>query len=757
LDRQGEQTIQVDAPPPVKPQIVEATLSPRTLASGDLLNVSITVQNNTAQALATQAPDPGFVYEEGDTFYTRNFPDVPGAFRVALDFDDRTGIDHPYRWGLGAPLAPGETRTITGAIRLKNAQSKNYWAGLVQEQTAWLQDRQGLAPVTVTTPLGGAPRIVGVAFWPTTLAQGDVLNVTVTVENAGGETLATQGPEPGFVYEEGDTFYTRNFPDVQGAFRVGIDFDGHTGIDHPYRWGLGAPLAPGNRVAVRGSIHLTTAQSRNFWAGLVREQIAWLEDQKGTQAITVQAPSEVKPEISSVTISPDTLVPNDTLSVSITVKNTTNQPLATQGPDPGLAYEEGETFYTRGFADIPGAHRVGVDFGRRSGIDHPYRWGLGSPLAPGEARTITGSIRLKNPQSQDFWAGLVSEQVAWLRDRAGVQVVTVAPAMAKSRVVHVFDPGATTWNGEPDYWNYVNQGVVDQMVERGLANLTGKPNVADAWKAILPRYQAGQGIAIKVNSTNEGNGRLDASIQTLNAILRGLRAIGVRAEDVWVYDTRAMPDRYINGCQFPGVKFFDNGLHAPTAFDSTDPSAIIPFSTPPSGIPALASIKVADVLVNATYLINLPLFKAHLTGAGVTLGFKNHLGTTNTPSAFHAYIWPNAAYFRADYNPLIDLMKSPHIGPKTVLTIGDGLFAGNVWNSPPLALKTFGNKNPSSLFFAQDPVALDSVMYDFIDAEWDLPAGSDYYLRLASSLGVGVFERGDPWGSGYKKIEYQKI
>ena len=61
-----------------------------------------------------------------------------------------TGVDHPYRWGLGAPLAPGEARTITGAIRMKNAQSKKFWVGLVQEYVAWLQDRQGKQTIVVT-------------------------------------------------------------------------------------------------------------------------------------------------------------------------------------------------------------------------------------------------------------------------------------------------------------------------------------------------------------------------------------------------------------------------------------------------------------------------------------------------------------------------------------------------------------------------------------------------------------------------------
>jgi hypothetical protein len=36
-------------------------------------------------------------------------------------------------------------------------------------------------------------------------------------------------------------------------------------------------------------------------------------------------------------------------------------------------------------------------------------------------------------------------------------------------------------------------------------------------------------------------------------------------------------------------------------------------------------------------------------------------------------------------------------------------------------------------------------------------SGSDDYLKLAAAADLGVFERGDPWGSGYTKIDYQNI
>ena len=750
-DNQGAQEIIV------KPgfEITDVTFTPTDLMVGELLNVSITVKNTSNTTLATQSPAPRFVYDEGDSFISRGFADVPGSFRVGIDFEDRAGIDHPYRWGLGSPLAPGETRTITGAIRIKQAQAQNYWAGLVQERVAWWQDKLGAQKITATSPTG-KPRIVSATLSPTRLNAGELLNVSITVRNDSNAVAVTQSPDPGFAYDESDTFYTRGFPDVFGAFRVALDFDNRTGVDHPYRWGLGASLAPGETRTITGTIRLNATQSQNYWFGLVQEQVEWAQDQVGAQRILVDPSPADAPQIVSVNFSPTTIVANDLMNVAITVKNTTMQTLATQSPEPGLIYAEGDTFYTRGFPDVAGAFRVALDFDGRTGVDHPYRWGFGGSLAPGETRTITGAIRLANARAQNYWAGLVQERVAWHRDREGVQMIAVNSGV-RPPVIHVHDLNATTWTGQPAYWIFVNQNAVTEMVKRGVMALTNRATEVDAWRAILPNYQPGQAIAIKVNFANGGNGNLDAIPETLNAVVSGLQTIGVRASDVWVYDaTHVLPDRFVQGCAFPGIRFFDTGGHERAGFDSTSPEATIAF-TPPTDLTPPPTIKITDVLVNATYVINLPIFKGHKSGAGITFGFKNHFGSTNLPSGFHPYVFPAGTFFRADYNPLVDLNRMPSIRAKTVLTIADGLFSGDDWNSPAMLLKTFGDQTPNSLFFATDPVALDSVLCDFYHAEWGIATGADNYLRLARNQGLGIYERGDPWGTGYTQIDYRKI
>jgi serine protease AprX len=418
--------------------ISNVTFTPTTLAVGKTLTVSITVKNGGTTTLQTQGPNPGFAYEEGDTFASRGFPAVKDAFRVGVDFDGNKGLDHPYRWGLGAPLAPGQSATVTGTIKLKTIQSRIYWAGLVQEQIAWLADRAGTQLISVTSGLV----VEKVEFAPTSLNAGQMLNVSITVRNDGEAEMPTQGPNPGFVYEEGDSFASRGFPATTSNFRVGIEFDGNTGIDHPYRWGFGAPLGPGQRVTITGGIHLNKAQTKKYWGGLVQEYVAWLQDKVGTTSVTV---APVSAEITNVTLSPSTLPSGQYLVVGITVRNTGGGSVPTQGPDPGFVYEEGDSFASRGFPAITGNFRVGVEFDNRSGLDHPYRWGFGAPLGPGETRTITGLIKLRKVQTQNYWAGLVNEYVQWVQDRVGTTPIKVMPGATITAVT--FSPTALSVGG----------------------------------------------------------------------------------------------------------------------------------------------------------------------------------------------------------------------------------------------------------------------------------------------------------------------
>ena len=349
------------------------------------------------------------------------------------------------------------------------------------------------------------------------------------------------------------------------------------------------------------------------------------------------------------------------------------------------------------------------------------------------------------------------------------------PTELGGRVIHAYNSMATSWDFSSGYYgDYVNQSIIDDMVDQGLMRLTGESTVSQAWQTLIPDYSAGKAIAIKVNFNNCGGCDdssivIDALIHPINSIIQGLKQIGVAEQDIWIYDaSRIMTYRFTNGCNFSNVRFIGKWVSPcteGTTFTSSESNAVVAFSPPP-GTPSPTTQRIADLLIDASYLINIPIMKTH--GAGITLSFKNHFGTIYRCADLHDYIYNGGAHYDSNYNPMVDIYKNTHIQNKTVLTIGDGLFGNWVNNwTEPVRWDIFNNEAPNSLFFAVDPVAVDCVMADFLDAEliaqrgYGLPGMSDDYLQLAANAELGIYERGNPlatpYGDGYSLITYERI
>jgi uncharacterized protein (DUF362 family) len=338
---------------------------------------------------------------------------------------------------------------------------------------------------------------------------------------------------------------------------------------------------------------------------------------------------------------------------------------------------------------------------------------------------------------------------------------------ASSRVVHVHAPAATDWDfGGSWYGNHVNQGVVNAMVEEGLTRLTGAASAAGAWGILLPKYQSGQKIAIKINLNNsvcsDSDNIIDALMQPINAVISSLvsAGIGVQAGDIWVYDAiRPMPARLYSQRQYTQAHYAASSCGDYKAtFNHVDPSLRVAFTNP-----AMKRERwLTDILAEATYLINMPIVKRHST-APVTLGFKHHFGSlsdlggsgTDNP---HVHINPYDGNYHSTYSPLVDIYCNPNIAGKTVLTMGDGLFGAPMVGAKPAAwTKTFGGAL-NSLFFSRDPVAIDSVMIGWLNAEWGVIDAAYDYLLLAEKMGLGRAEKADPQVSGsYKRIDYVRV
>jgi Domain of unknown function (DUF362) len=328
------------------------------------------------------------------------------------------------------------------------------------------------------------------------------------------------------------------------------------------------------------------------------------------------------------------------------------------------------------------------------------------------------------------------------------------------RVAWVYDPAAATWNGVTGNWwddNNTSQTAVDSMLSQSLQSLTGTTTDSAAWEALFRSfnqrrgkgnigYTSGEKIAVKLNMNNSGssytsNNNIDASPQLSLALARQLvNQAGINQADITFYDaSRYINDNVYNKLhgEFPNIVIVDiYGGSGRTKAQWVDGAISYSVSNNNgSGLPTC--------VVNASYLINMAIMKLHST-AGVTLLGKNHYGSINTRSN-HTVLQPKSS---PAYNIQTDFMAHKDLGEKTVLFMIDSLYAHNSpggvpyvrWTIPP-----FNNRWPSSLFLSQDQVALDSVGYDFLSAQYPnygLLSYADNYLHeaaLANNPPSGVF------------------
>jgi len=335
----------------------------------------------------------------------------------------------------------------------------------------------------------------------------------------------------------------------------------------------------------------------------------------------------------------------------------------------------------------------------------------------------------------------------------------------KPKMVHVHAAGATYWDFQTGwYGEYVDQGAVNDMLARGLEELTGLGSAEEIWASLLPGYSSGKKIAVKVNFNNcrscdDSDNVIDALVEPVNALIGSMVQGGVQAEDIWVYDaSRYIPARFYDRRLNQQARYIDafGCADEVATFDHVHQSLKVSFTHPDM----VMDRWLTDFLYHASYLINMPILKRHSTHP-VTLGFKNHFGSLDTLGGAgddnpHPYINPRDDRYTSDFSPLVEINANPNIAQKTVLTVGDGLFGASSVGATPTPWTTFGG-SPNSLLLSRDRVAIDCVMCDLLRAEWGLDEAAYDYLMLAEQWGLGTFERGEPWGGGYGRLDYRRI
>lgn len=149
----------------------------------------------------------------------------------------------------------------------------------------------GTGPIELAAPIKKEwLDLVSCEIGPATVYQENLLEVRVKVRNPGITTIVSSGPEPGYVYQEGQSFETSGFPKVEGTYRVGIDFVGNTGVPNPYRWGFGAPIKSGEEREIVGYVRVKDLASRTYSASIVKEFVHYLTENRFPQSVATSQP-----------------------------------------------------------------------------------------------------------------------------------------------------------------------------------------------------------------------------------------------------------------------------------------------------------------------------------------------------------------------------------------------------------------------------------------------------------------------------------
>jgi hypothetical protein len=339
----------------------------------------------------------------------------------------------------------------------------------------------------------------------------------------------------------------------------------------------------------------------------------------------------------------------------------------------------------------------------------------------------------------------------------------VARGINPGRVTWVHDAESTSWSGdskESFWWRAanVNYTRVEAMFNTSLLRLTGALTVADAWenlflfhnlkRGVSRGYVQGEPVAIKVNlngdlgsfDLNNANG---LSPQYLKALLTSLTTtIGVDQKDIFVYDaSRWFVGQYWDEPEgsrkdFPDVHFVNNPKAVEGGREGVVPDPKTNFVFSSTDVPGYNLTQLPTIVTGAKYMIYVNNLRGH-DMAGMTETGKNNFGTTYRP--IPGYVCGPAGYWcpmsmhafanvsanpMGSYNVLVDLIGHPQLVGNAIVVLTDGLYGGPCEQPvDPVKFQSapFNNDWSSSVFASQDPIAMDSVLFDILSGDDAIP------------------------------------
>jgi hypothetical protein len=317
---------------------------------------------------------------------------------------------------------------------------------------------------------------------------------------------------------------------------------------------------------------------------------------------------------------------------------------------------------------------------------------------------------------------------------------------------------------------------IKATLAKAMKELTGADDAVGAWRSF---FEPGDVVGVKV--VPNGYPLAHSSPELMLEVIEGLKAAGVKTTDIFVYDRyrsefmsagmhKAVPD----GIKWGGLTPEDDGSQLLIDFPRfrDDPIAgydrdefvemnLIHHGHDPKDDRNLRSHLGTLITKRLNKMVMLPVLKDH-GSAGVTGALKNMShGSVNNVARSHSTPDTNAC------NMFIpEVVSHPILRKKVVLQIMDGI--RGIFQKGPFGRHPEFAWEYNALLLATDPVALDHVEWEIIDAKRKAeklppvaatgrvaidPLGTEgfdvrqpQHISLAANLGLGLFDFKSPRG-----------
>jgi hypothetical protein len=392
-------------------------LSPNQDGIGDRVAISYSLDEPAEVRLWLETADGEYVTDILEEQVSGEFAGQPGPH--VYDYD--AGVD------ANAPPPPDGEYVIVAEAR--------DGAGNITRETL---------PLSIHS--GGQPRaaLIGDVEWSdTVLPLGATLSFTATVRNVGGTPIRTRGPEPGFVYDNDQT-YNRQAPEA---------------------WLVVASRGDEKAVAwvgydeVSSELHLALREASDAAAATELPQVGGVyateatgEDSETTDLAEGHAagqPSESaatgdRARLCGVVTSGGAPAPNAV--VTVFESDGDNGRKTVTGPDGSVCLDglDPVPAYERTFSRSPGSVRLALEYDdKRTDIAYPFRWQLGATedldicesgdviylcLPPGKTVDISGGVRFVEPpfrRTTTAYLALMHEDVRRMHGPYNPETITI--------------------------------------------------------------------------------------------------------------------------------------------------------------------------------------------------------------------------------------------------------------------------------------------------------------------------------------------